>query len=245
MVAATTCLILCTAGSFWADAHTDYFAAYRDARDSKKMLLIDIASGFDFNQVSEKTLSSHVLCRVPADYSIESEGTSKKLLDFPAFKALNGEPGLIVVDFRNKGTMFRTVSVLPRRHLSKHSVETLLTLPAGTLTQRTLVWAFRVRPEQPRGVFGQADATLMSHASNHSQTQASYNSMHHAGSFPGSFEIVAQSWSQSSIVDAAKDLVALWASSPAHWGAACTGWSGFGCDMKSNGSGWYGTGVFR
>lgn len=245
MVAATTCLILCTAGSFWADAQTDYYAAYKEARDTKKMLLVDFGSGFDFKQLSEKQLSGHVLCRVPADYTIQKDGKSQKLIDFPAFRSLNGEQGLVVIDFRNPSTMFRAVSVLPRRHVSKQHVETMLTLPAGTLTQRTLLWAFRVRPEQPRGLFGQADITLMSHASSHSQTQAAYNSMHHAGYFPGSFEIVAQSWSQSSIVDAANDLVALWASSPAHWGAACTGWSGFGCDMKQSGGGWFGTGVFR
>ena len=42
MVSTTTCLILCMAGASGAEAHTDYYAAYRQARDGKRMLLIDM-----------------------------------------------------------------------------------------------------------------------------------------------------------------------------------------------------------
>jgi len=245
MVPATACLILSLTGSLWADAYTDYFAAYREARDTKRMLLIDVASDFDFGTISPEKLSGHVLCRLPVDYKIEVDGEQKRLVDCPAFKALGGKPGMIVVDLRNQQTRRLTVSVLPKRHVSKPHVETLLSLPPGTLTQRTLIWAFRVHPEQPRGVFSKADNTLMTHAANHSAVQAQYNSMHHAYWFPGSFEIVAESWTNQSIVDAAIDLVNLWRSSPTHWWAASSNWNKFGCDMKSNGSQWFATGVFE
>jgi hypothetical protein len=86
----------------------------------------------------------------------------------------------------------------------------------------------------------------MDHADRHSMIQANSNSMHHSGTFPGSFEIVAQSWmGNGNIADVAVDLVNLWRSSAPHWGAASTPWTRFGVDMQTNGSVWYATGVFQ
>ncbi len=245
MVSATTCLIFCLGSAVGAEVHTDYYAAYREAAATKRMMLIDIGSGFDFSTISREKLAGHVLCKVPTDYTIESDGKSSKLIDSPGFKALGKEPGLVIVDLRNEKTRRLAVSVLPRRHVTKQNVEALLSLPAGTLTQRTLLWAFRVHPERPAGVLGKADSTLMSHAANHSAQQALSNVMYHAYSFPGSFEIVAESWTNRTVVDAAIDLVNLWRSSPPHWGAATSAWHKFGCDMKSNGQQWFATGVFE
>ena len=82
----------------------------------------------------------------------------------------------------------------------------------------------------------------MDHADRQSTYQAQSNAMFHSSSFPGSFEIVAQSWmSNANVVDVAIDLVNLWRSSPPHWGAASTAWSRYGVDMQSNGSVWYAT----
>jgi hypothetical protein len=227
------------------DAHSDYFSAYREARANNRMLLIDLGANFDFSTIAPEKLSGYVLCKVPADCTIEADGKQQRLLEAPAFQSLGKQPGLVIVDFRNEKTRRLAVSVLPKRHATKANVEIMLALPAGTLTQRTLLWAFRVHPERPAGVFGSADTTLMNHAANHSFEQAQYNVMYHAYWFPGNFEIVAESWSNQSIVDAAIDLVNLWRSSPAHWWAASAQWGKFGCDMKSNGQQWFGTGVFE
>jgi len=245
MVSTTTCLILCMAGASGAEAHTDYYAAYRQARDGKRMLLIDMGVEFDFSTVAPEKLSGHVLCKVPVDHRIDVNGQRVRLIDSPAFQALGKQPGLVVVDLRNEKTRRLAVSVVPRRHVTKQHVEALLLLPAGTLTQRTLLWAFRVHPERPAGVLGQADTALMSHASNHSAEQAQFNVMYHAYSFPGSFEIVAASWTNQTMVDAAIELVNLWRNSPPHWWAATGQWHKFGCDMKSNGQQWFATGVFE
>ena len=101
MVSTTTCLILCMAGASGAEAHTDYYAAYRLARDGKRMLLIDMGVEFDFSTVAPEKLSGHVLCKVPVDHRIDVNGQRVRLIDSPAFQALGKQPGLVVVDLRN------------------------------------------------------------------------------------------------------------------------------------------------
>ncbi len=226
--------------------HKDYYPAYVEARREKKMLLIDFATGFDFKSVDPTKLAGFVLCRVPLDYTLPIDGKRQRLIDAPAFVCLQKQPGIAVVDLHNRSHLRETVSVLPKHFALKDYVAALLDLPDGTLTQRTLTWAFRIHQERPACVYGTADPTLMQHAGSHSTNQAQSNAMYHAGAFPGSFEIVAQSWlSNANVADVAVDLVNLWRSSPAHWGAAVTQWSRYGLDMQTNGSVWYATGVFQ
>lgn len=243
---ATACFVLWFATLIQGRVHTEYYPAYVEARNSGKMLLIDFGTGFDFKTVDQKKLDGYVLCRVPLDYTIPINGKKERLIDAPAFNCLQKQPGLAVVDLQNKAHFRETVSVLPKHYVVGDYVVALLDLPAGTLTQRTLTWAFRVHQERPACVYGTADPTLMQHADQHSLNQANSNSMYHAGGFPGSFEIVAQSWlSNANVADVAVDLVNLWRTSPAHWGAAITPWSRYGLDMQTNGSVWYATGVFQ
>jgi hypothetical protein len=226
--------------------HTDYFPAYKEARNSGKMLLVDFGTGFDFKTVEPKKLEGYVLCRVPLDYTLPLDGKTARLIDAPAFDCLQKQAGLVVVDLQHKSHLRETVSVLPQRYALAGYVDALFDLPAGSLTQRTLTWAFRVHQERPACTSGMADPTLMDHADRHSTTQAQSNSMFHSSNFPGSSEIVAQSFpGQSNVVDVAIELVALWRTSPPHWGAATTPWSRYGVDMQSNGSVWYATGVFQ
>ena len=243
---ATACLALWLATLVDGRVHTEYFPAYAEARSSGKMLLIDFGTHFDFNTVDAKKLESYVLCRVPLDYTIPIDGKKARLIDAPAFDCLQKQAGIAVVNLRDKSHFRETVSVLPERYAVGDYVEALLDLPAGSLTQRTLTWAFRVHQERPACTSGTADPTLMDHADRQSLYQAQSNAMFHSSSFPGSFEIVAQSWmANANVVDVAVDLVNLWRSSPAHWGAASTAWSRYGVDMQSNGSVWYATGVFQ
>jgi hypothetical protein len=225
--------------------HNDYFPAYIEARDAGKMLLIDFGTNFDFHTVDRTKLKTYVLCRVPLDYRIPVGGKQERLIDAPAFICLQGQPGIAVVNLRDKAHFRETVSILPQRFAVAGYMAVLLDLPAGSLTQRTLTWAFRVQGERPACTNGAADPALMQHADRHSLNQAYSNSMYHSSNFPGSFEIVAQSPAGGSVVDAALNLVNLWRSSPPHWGAAVTPWSRYGLDMQSNGAVWYGTGVFQ
>jgi hypothetical protein len=246
---ATACFVLSMAvlAPGQVQVHNRYFPAFEEARESGKMLLIDFGTGFDFSTVDPKKLEGYVICQVPFNHTIRLEGKTERLIDAPAFACLQQQPGIAVVDLAHKSHFRETVSVLPQRYAVAYYVGALLDLPAGSLTQRSLTWAFRVHQERPACVYGTADPVLMEHADRHSAEQAAYNSMYHAGYFPGSFEIVAQSWlgSGANVADVAIDLVNLWRTSPAHWGAAVTPWSSYGLDMQSNGSVWYATGVFR
>ena len=226
--------------------HSEYYPAFVEARKSGKMLLVDFGTNFDFKTVDAKSLERYVICRVPVDYSLKIDGKQARLIDAPAFTCLQKQPGIAVVDLHNKAHFRETVSVLPQRYAVTYYVGALLDLPAGSLTQRTLTWAFRTHQERPPCTNGTADPTMMDHADRHSLNQASSNSMYHSGTFPGSFEIVAQSWmSNANVADVAVDLVNLWRSSAPHWGAAITPWTRYGVDMQTNGSVWYATGVFQ
>ena len=247
MTATTTaCLALWLTTFVNGPVRTEYYPAYAEARSSGKMLLIDFGTNFDFSTIDQKKLEGYVLCRVPVEYTIPIDGKKERLIDAPAFDCLQKQAGIAVVDLRDKSHYRETVSVLPQRWAAGGYVDALLDLPVGSLTQRTLTWAFRVHQERPACTQGVADPTLMDHADRQSMVQAQSNSMFHSSSFPGSFEIVAQSWlSNANVVDVAVDLVNLWRSSPPHWGAATTAWSSYGVDMQTNGSVWYATGVFQ
>lgn len=225
--------------------YTEYYPAFVAARSSGKMLLVDFGTDFDFKTVDAKSLEGYVICHVPVDYKLKIDGKMARLIDAPAFYCLQQQPGIVVVDLHNKEHFRETVSVLPQRYVAAYYVGALLNLPSGTITQRTLTWAFRVHQEHPPCTNGMADPGMMQHADVHSLNQANSNSMYHSGNFPGSFEIVAQSMGSGNMADIAVELVNLWRSSAPHWGAASTPWSAYGVDMQTNGSVWYATGVFR
>ena len=182
----------------------------------------------------------------PSTTRFRSTEKKTRLIDAPAFDCLQKQAGIVVVDLRDKSHFGETVSVLPQRYSAAGYVDALFDLPVGSLTQRTLTWAFRVHQERPACTQGIADPTLMDHADRQSMVQAQSNSMFHSSNFPGSFEIVAQSGSGGgNLADVAIDLVNIWRSSAPHWGAATTAWSRYGVDMQTNGSAWYATGVFQ
>ncbi len=243
---ATACLALCMTTVVNAPVQTDYYHAYREAQRSGKMLVIDFGTGFDFNTLDAKKLDGTVLCRVPVDYTIKLDGKPTRLIDVPAFDCLQKQSGIVVVDLQEKSHFGETISVLPQRYSAAGYVDALFDLPVGSLTQRTLTWAFRVHQEHPACVQGVADPTLMQHADRQSTVQAQSNSMFHSSNFPGSFEIVAQSGSGGgNLADVAIELVNTWRGSAPHWGAATTAWSSYGVDMQTNGGSWFATGVFR
>ena len=58
-------------------------------------------------------------------------------------------------------------------------------------------------------------------------------------------EVVAESWPNESLIDAAVDCVASWRQSPGHWGAVKRRQPLFGYDMRLGRNGiWYATGIF-
>ncbi len=239
-----TVLIGAMALAAWSasgEVYHDYYGAYRAAKDQGRMLLVDFESGVDFSRLDASFLDRHVICSVPLDYEFDSQ----RMIDHPAFRALERSRGIVIVDLRNEEQFGKAVNVLPKKHCLPSKITALSDLPVGTLTQRTLIWALRIHPAGPRSVWGTAAPNLMNHASRHSRVQAGANNQHHDMSHPGSSEIVAESWPwNKNVVDAAIDIVWSWSQSPGHWGAASQAWRMYGYDMKTNGQKWFATGVF-
>lgn len=245
------CLLL--AGSLLASSasdakvYTDYKTATHAAVEAKKMLFLDIGLGLDFSQYSKELTAGFVLCQLSEDAQVTTGGKTMRLLEHSGFSDLGGQAGIAVVDYSDSDRLRDVVSVLPQRHVTAQRVRAIFELPPGSLTQRTLIWALRVHPENPRSVYGEPAPELFAHANRHSQVQASMNYQHH--NLPlgiANKEIVAESWPwNKNVVDAALDIVDSWRQSPGHWGAACAACRYFGYDMKTNGHKWFATGVFR
>jgi len=225
-----------------ADPAADYYAAYKQAKAERKMLLVDFGVGADVGGC--RGGDRHVVCRLPVGYR-RPEGNGR-LVDTKCFAPLDGSPGVAIIDLTGGPNHGDVVSVLPQRHCSAEKVAALLALPPGTLTQRTLAWAFLIHPERPQSVYAAPCPELMAHCTRHSARQAAMNDQHHDMGHPGRTEIVAESWPwNKNVVDAAIDIVWSWRQSPGHWGAARQAWSRYGYDMKSNGEKWFATGVFE
>lgn len=261
------------AGLTW---HTDYYDAYRAARRAKRMLLINFvparenATQCSLDQYMEKSssvrekLGAFERVRIPVDATVEIDGKPVKLLSHSGFVHLGGQPGIAVVDLASKGRDFygEVVTSLPYgsgkyyRWQNSH-LSAVLDLPAGTITQRTMVWAVRTHPEAPQSTTGEPSPQLAEAAEHHSQHQASIGVQGHhqwesrfhsirsqVGAGTAS-EVVAESWPNENLVDSCIDCVQSWRHSSGHWGAVRSRHRLFGYDIRRGGNGiWYGTGIF-
>lgn len=286
IVALMTCTCLATAednatptksvevaGLTW---NTDYYDAYRAARKAQRMLLINFVptkesttqQSFDKylrqNAEVQEKLGSFERVRVPVDATVDVEGKPVRLLSHPGFVHLGGQPGIAVVDLASKGSDFygEVVTCLPYGsgkyyHWQNSHLAAVLDLPAGTITQRTMVWAVRTHPEHPMSTTGHASPQLAEAAENHSQHQAAIGVQGHhrwesrfhsitsqVGAGTAS-EVVAESWPNQNMLDSCIDCVQSWRQSSGHWGAVRSRHRLFGYDIRRGGNGiWYGTGIF-
>jgi hypothetical protein len=213
-----------------------------------------------------KTLKTdYIAVRVPLDYTVSIGGEQTVLLSHSSFKELHNRAGLAIIDFLHdtEDLNGNVVSVLPLDNgkyyrFDPQHLATLLQLPAGTLTQRTMIFAVRVHPENPKSTTGAPDNTLFDEAREHSHHQARIrNQGHHnwgqrfariIGRLPGGLlakEVVAESWPNEGLVDACVDCVDSWRQSSGHWGAVRNTQQRYGYDIKKGSNGiWYATGIF-
>jgi hypothetical protein len=209
-------------------------------------------------------LDRYVAVKLPQDAKITVDGKEMRLLDHGAFQELNHSPGIALIDLQNEGTehygyVVNTLPFTPGKfyRFRPEHLAVVLDLPPGTLTQRTLVFAVRIHPEKPASTRGSIDPTLVSEAKSHSSYQARIKVQGHhrwGERFPRLSrllfglqcqEIVAESWPQEGLVDAAVDVVDSWHHSPGHWQAVYSNQTRFGYDMKKGSNGiWYATGLF-
>jgi hypothetical protein len=253
---------------------TDYNAAYRAAKNHKRMLLINFTPSADtpMQRSAEEYMAQKNLVdrlerverlRVPVDAQIKVNGQSQKLLSFPSFAELQNGPGFVLLDLQHVGQPYYgcPVSVLPYTsgkyyHWQNSHLHVMLDLPAGTLTQRSMIFAVRIHPEGPASTHGMLHPTLASGAASHSNYQASlgvqghhhFESRYHqlSGAAGGSVsEVVAESWPGQNLIDSCIDCVDSWRHSPGHWRGVAGRHRAFGFDIRRGRNGiWYGTGIF-
>jgi hypothetical protein len=255
---------------------TDYSAAVRKATAEKKMLLTYFTDAsvsgttegsWLADPVVSKSLSSYVMLKLPTTAESATADGSTKLLAHSAFSEMQGSAGFSVLDYTNeKGPHFgQVISVYPFRIAGvpgPSQVNALLTLPNGTLTQRTLILAVRLHPEAPASTTGEFDGDLAVEAESHAQHQANIrNQGHHSwdsrfhringrlsarrGGSWSATEVCAESWPGQGLFDSAVECVHCWRQSSGHWSAVRSGHSTYGYDMKRGANGtWYAAGIF-
>jgi hypothetical protein len=255
---------------------TNYDEAMERAELDRKMLLVyfyDVEptenqirlenEALPDRDVLQLVTKSYVAVRVPVD--VEFSPGAGRLVDHEAFHELHGRAGVAVIDFAHEDENLKgfVVSILPL-HDGKYfrfdpsQLLTTLELPAGTLSQRTIIFAVRIHPEKPLSTVGLANENLFTEARDHSRYQARLRKQghHNWGSrfqritslLPRGLlakEVVAESWPGEGIVDAAVDCVHCWRQSSGHWSAVRASHPQYGYDMKKGNNGiWYATGLF-
>jgi hypothetical protein len=237
----------------------DYGAATEAARASGAMLLVSVEprggeSPLDRPGLEERFAASEtpwVFCRPDA-------AAAAGLATDPGLVEMRGGAGLFVVDHAHDAWRGRIVSVLPRTpgkyyRFEPHHLDQLASLPAGSLTQRSMILAVRLHPERPRSTDGFCDPGLCGEAEAHSAHQARIRRQGHHGWETRSrrlggaaAEVCAESWENQDLLDSCVDCVASWRQSSGHWRGVSGSHSAYGYDIRRGTNGiWYATGIFR
>jgi hypothetical protein len=206
-------------------------------------------------------LARCVCVKVPLDKA--AAGKSTRQVDESGFEEMLGLPGLAVVDYAHREAAYykQVVSVFPMiagHWYTPERAVAILDLPAGTLTQRTMVYAVRVHPERPASTMGQFSAYLAQEAQQHSDYQASIHRQGHhfwetrfhrigsqlsGGLMPS--EVCAESWAGQRLLESAIECVRCWRLSSGHWRGVSSYHPVYAYDIKRGTNGiWYATGIF-
>jgi hypothetical protein len=256
--------------------HTSYADAIREAKCARKMLVInfvptnDSAAQKNFekylgdNEAFRKKLEGVVLARIAIDAKLTTGNATRRLVADDAFQHLGRRPGFVILDFQHTDQPYygRVVTALPfesgkyYRWENSHLV-VALELPAGTITQRTMVWAVRTHPEAPQSTSGNQSPALAAAAMKQSAYQAKIGVQGHHNwetrfhqvraqtQAASANEVVAESWPNQDLIDSCIDCVKSWRHSSGHWSAVRKRHRLFGYDIRKGGNGiWYGTGIF-
>jgi hypothetical protein len=246
----------------------DYGAATEAARQSQAMLLVSVeptssnpadtaGQHLERPDVQQRFAASGtpwVFCRI----GMQDAGAG--LVGDPGLAEMRRGPGLFVVDYAHGEFTGRIVSILPRTpgkyyRFSPSHIDELASLPAGTLTQRSLILAVRLHPENPQSTQGMCDPQLCREAAAHSGHQANIRKQGHhnwqtrsqriAGGRGGASEVCAESWENQDLLDSCVDCVASWRQSSGHWNAVRSPQAAYGYDIRRGSNGiWYATGIF-
>lgn len=247
----------------------DYAAALEAARAVNGMLLVsveprsgdptDVAGQHlerpDVQERFARSGTPWVFCRLGMD---QAAG----LVSDPSLVEMRRGPGVFVVDHAHPRYAGRIVSILPRtpgkyyRFATPH-IDELAALPEASLTQRSLILAVRIHPENPQSTQGTCDPALCAEAESHSSHQARIRRQGHHGwdvrsqriagrmGAGSASEVCAESWENQDLLDSCVDCVASWRQSSGHWNAVRSPQAAYGYDIRRGANGiWYATGVF-
>lgn len=269
--------LTCTAGlvadeNVWLEDYGDAMSLAK--RTNRMMLVYFYKDDFEVQQSSlckkltdderlKPLAAKHVLVRLPVSYRSQVNGEQIQLIRHRCFAELRGKPGFAVIDFEDPSREYygHVISIYPLSLPGAQTVKNLralLSLPTGSLTQRTLILAVRIHPEGPQSTDGTMLATLAHETESHSLYQARItNQGHHNwesrfhrinGEIPGgglATEVCAESWPGEGLIAAAIDCVQSWRQSSGHWSAVRRRHQYYGYDMKRGRNGiWYATGIF-
>lgn len=272
-------LVLAAGDCLWAGESvtwiTDYGQALRTARREQKMVLFYFHSQpedencqrFETETLANsdvlQALGGLVVAKVPIDAKIKLAGQSVGILEHPSFRMMLGRSGIAIVDFEHAeapyyGHVVSACPFDPGPICDARQLQVMLALPAGTLTQRTMIFAVRIHPEHPASANGQFVPLLAREAEGQSRYQAQIRLQGHhhwdrrfreiSAQLPSGLfaqEVVAESWPGETLVEAAIECVYSWRRSPGHWSAVRASHRMFGYDMKRGTNGiWYATGLF-
>lgn len=260
--------------------HETYVEGYKTAQAEEKNLFVyfyDPANTADFEKFAataesdatiRKLLASHVLAKVSLKEENTIDDSSATIVEHGAFDEMQGGAGIAILDLSHRDEAYYAyvVSVFPfaanpyarNGTISKFHLTEMLKLPAGTLTQRTMIFAVRVHEENPVSADSAFCSVLSKEAESHSQHQADIvDQGHHNWStrfhninarLSGGLtaqEVVAESWPGENLMQAAKECVYSWRRSPGHWGGVRARNDRFAYDIKRGRNGiWYATGLF-
>ena len=191
---------------------------------------------------------------------LDFDECSNLLIPSTPLEEIHGGSGIFVIDYAHKLMKGHVVSVLPRQdgkyyQFVQHDLSLLARLPAGSLTQRSMIFAVRRHADAPKSTDGSCDKELCEAAAAHSAHQAQLQKQGHHGwglrsqrlslhRGPAT-EVCAESWPDQDLLDSCIDCVSCWRQSPGHWRAVSTEHSAFGYDIqRGKNSIWYATGIF-
>jgi hypothetical protein len=257
------------------DWQTDYAAALDEAASHGRMTLIwfyDPQAPENNSHFAKTTQQDPrvialierdcVAVKLPTSARARVNDQHVELLRHPDFREMLGRPGLALIDMTDCGSSLfrRVVSIYPfaKQAITADQLITLLELPRGTLTQRTLIFAVRTHAERPASAASRFSPLLAGESESHSAHQAritvqghhNWDSRFHSinARLPRGLvaqEVCAESWPGQNLLDAAVECVHSWRQSPGHWSAVSRQSEYFAYDMKRGRNGiWYATGIF-
>jgi len=255
----------------------DYGEATAQAKEQQKYLLVyfhgsnadDQSARFEQTTLCDEAvaekLAEYVCLKLPLDAKVRTADSEEPivLLHHQAFRHMEGLPGLAMIDYAHPDAEYygHVVSCFPfldGRAYGVREVQTMLGLPPGTITQRTLIYAVRIHPDKPASTDGQLDPYLTKEATMHAEYQARIGVQGHHNwetrfhrinaRLPNGLlacEVCAESWPGEGLLEAAIECVRCWRLSSGHWEAVRLRHPLYGYDMKRGSNGvWYATGIF-